>query len=178
MQGPTHLVSGILIQKAMKKIRPHFLKYLLIASLAIVSHGILDKLGRFTYHPPSPLVNDWFWVSYHLFIALLTIFIFVGYWKKYKFGLIFSVFPDFDWVIIYSLKFFSLKISFWQEPILHKFFCGFIDLLPPFRFLDTLPNLNLERKGAVLEFILFTILIISIYLIKERISLRTKKSGS
>lgn len=82
MQGPTHLITGVLIQKAVRKVHPLPLQYFLVVFLAIVSHGILDRLARFTYHPPIPLTGDWFWISYHLIIAFLTIFIFVKYLGK------------------------------------------------------------------------------------------------
>lgn len=133
--------------------------------LILLSRGILDKLARFTYHPPFPLIKDWFWVSYHLIITFLAIFILFKYWKRYKLGLIFSVLPDFDWVMIYLPKIFSFQIPFWQEPILHKFLVDFLDLWPPFRFLNTLPDWNLKIKGAMLELVLSIILMIFIRLL-------------
>jgi hypothetical protein len=84
MQAPTHLAMGILIQKALRKVQPLTLQYFLIAFLAVMSHGILDKLTRFTYHPPTSLFDDWFWISYHLVLTPLTIFIFVKYWRKHN----------------------------------------------------------------------------------------------
>jgi hypothetical protein len=92
MQAPTHLVMGILIQKVLRKIRPLNLQYFLIAFLAIMSHGVLDKIAKFTYHPSSPLFGDWFWVLYHLILTFLTILIFIRCWKKYKIGLFFPSF--------------------------------------------------------------------------------------
>lgn len=165
MQAPTHLVTGVLIQKALKKkqVQPLPLQYFLIALLAVISHGILDRLARFTYHPPMPLTGDWFWVSYHAVVAVLTIFIFVKYWKRYKLGLIFSVLPDFDWVVIHSSSLFSFQIPFWKEPILHKFLFKFLDFLPPFSFLNTLPDWTLERKAVILEIALFTTLFIILH---------------
>ena len=162
MQAPTHLVTGALIQKAIekKKVQPFPLRYVLVASLAVISHGILDRLARFTYHPPIPLIGDWFWISYHSIVAFLTVFIFVKYWKRYKLGLIFSILPDFDWVVVYSSSLFSFQIPFWKEPILHKFLFKFLDFLPPFSFLDTLPDWTLERKAVILEIALFTALFI------------------
>lgn len=168
MQGFTHLVTGILIQKSMMKVQPPFLRYFLIAFLAIMSHGILDKLARFTYHPPDPLIEDWFWISYHLIVVFLTVFIFVKYWKKYRLGMTFSILPDFDWVVIHLSNFLSFSVPFWKEEILHKFFFSFLDFLPPFSFLDTLPSLNLERIGVVPEIVLFIILLFIFYIIDKK----------
>lgn len=167
MQGPTHLVMGVLIQKVLRKVQPLSLQYFLIAFLTVISHGILDRLTRFTYHPPTPLFGDWLWVFYHLVLTFLTIFIFIKYWKKYKVGLIFSVLPDFDWVVLHASNFFSFRIPFWGEQILHKFFFSFLDLLPPFSFLHTLPDWSLEIEGVTLEFAVLLTLVIFIYSIKE-----------
>lgn len=156
MQGPTHLVTGILIQKIFKKI-PKFLYYPLVIILALFFHGILDKLARFTYHPSTPLADDWFWVSYHLVIAYLTIFIFIKYWPKYKLSLALSILPDLDWVLVYASNFFGYGI-FWKEPILHRSLIGFLDSLPPFSFLNSLPDWSLVREGAIVEFTCLIIL--------------------
>ena len=178
MQAPTHLVTGILIQKAMRNVQPISLQYFLVAFLAVISHGILDRLARFTYHPPMPLTGDLFWISYHSIIAFLTIFIIVKYWKEYKLGLIFSVLPDFDWVVIHSTNFFSLPIPFWKEPILHKFFFSFFDSLPPFGFLNTLPDWGLERTGIIVELALFITSIIFIHImVRDKANTEEEKAG-
>jgi hypothetical protein len=168
MQGPTHLVTGILIQKGIRKIHPYSFQYCLLVALTIISHGILDKLARFTYHPPDPLIDDWFWISYHLLIAFLVIFIIIKYWKRYKLGIIFSIFPDFDWIVIHLSNFLSPPDPFGGKPILHKFFFGFLDFLPPFSLLDTLPNLCLERISVVPEIALFIILASILYIMDRR----------
>jgi len=168
MQGPTHFAAGILVQKAMRKVRPDPLRYSLVAFLAFLSHGLLDKLARCTYHPGKPLVQDWFWNSYHILIAVLTLLILVTYWRRYKLGLIFSVLPDLDWAVIHCCNFFSIQIPFWKEPILHKFVFNLLYLLfPPLKFLDSLPNWGLVRKAAIIECGLFAVLFVFIYLMGE-----------
>lgn len=176
MQAPTHFVAGVLIQKALKqrKVQPFPLQYFLIAFLAVISHAILDRLARLTYHPPMPLTGDWFWISYHSVVAFVSVFIFVKYWEKYKLGLISSVLPDLDWVVIYSSRLFSFQIPFWKEPILHGILFSFLDLLPPFGFLSALPDWRLEKKGVILELALFVILI-TVYVMTEGKVKWTKK---
>ncbi|MBS7617876.1 hypothetical protein KEJ25_04620 [Candidatus Bathyarchaeota archaeon] len=51
---------GVFIQKILRKVEPVSLRYFLVAFLASISHGILDRLARFTYHPPTPLFEDLF----------------------------------------------------------------------------------------------------------------------
>jgi len=61
--------------------------------MAALSHGVLDKLGRFAYRPPGILLEDAFWVSYHSFIVLPTALILYKTWGRYKIGLIFQCSP-------------------------------------------------------------------------------------
>jgi len=168
MQAPTHLITGILIQRSFGEIYPLPLRYFLIAFLAIISHGILDKLAKFTYHPPDPLINDRFWISYHLFMIFLTFFIFIKYYKNYKFGMIFSIIPDFDWIVIHSSKLFSFSVPFWKEPILHKILFSFLDSSPLFKFLNTLPNLSLKRIGIIPEIVFLIILLFTVEIMQHR----------
>jgi hypothetical protein len=150
MQGSTHLVMGVFIQKILKGVEPAYLRYFLTALLALISHGVLDKFARFTYHPPNPLFGDPFWTVYHLIIVLLSIFIIIKCWGKYKIGMIFSILPDLDWVIIRTISFFSLQNIFQYEPILHNTF-NLLDFIPPFKYLNSLPDLSLRWEGAFLE---------------------------
>lgn len=162
MQLPTHLLIGVLIQKGFMKIRPLPLKYFLIAFIAVLSHGILDAIAKLTYHPPNALFNDWFWISYHLMLVLLIFFIFFKFWRNYKFGMIFSAFPDFDWIVLYFSKLFSLKIPFWEKPILHEFLFNSINSFTLFNFASWIPDLSHQRKGIIFELALLALIIIII----------------
>jgi hypothetical protein len=166
MQGPTHLVTGILIQKSLERIRPTPLQYLAVAALGVLSHGILDHLARATYHPPAPLTQDWFWVISHLTIGILTLCVIVRYWRGYKFGMFCSILPDLDWVVRPVANFFSM--GFGQRSPLHTLLNRFIDLLVPPKIWDVLPNWNLARKGLVVEVVLFAILLACIYALGKR----------
>jgi hypothetical protein len=167
MQAPTHLLTGILIQKAFKRVRPAVVRHFIIALLAFLSHGILDSLVRFTYHPPEPIANA-FWISYHLIMFFLTVYIFLKYWRKYKLGLVFSILPDFDWVVLYSSKFLSIQIPFWTKPIFHKISFDFLGSLPQLSFLSSLPNWSLDEKAAILEMVPLLILITYFYINEGR----------
>jgi len=158
MQAPTHLVTGMLVQKALKRVRRPVARHSAIALLAFFSHGILDSLAKFTYHPPEPIANA-FWISFHLIMFFLTVYILLKYWKDFKLGLVFSILPDFDWVVLYSSKLLSIQIPFWTEPILHKISLGFLGSLPQLSFLNSLPNWRLDERAAILEMIPLLILI-------------------
>ena len=165
MQGPTHPVTGILIQKSLKKVRPMPLQYSGVVVLAVLSHGILDKLAKATYHPTAPLAHDWFWVISHLIIGALTVYIFVRFWRDYKFSMVCSILPDLDWVLRPVVKLFSAGDG--EKPFLHTLVLRFIDIFVPPEIWNVLPDWNLARKGLLVEAILFAILLTCIQALKK-----------
>lgn len=168
MQGPTHFCAGVLIQDAMGNVRPDPLRHFLVGSLSFLSHGVLDRLAKCTYHPPAPLPHDLFWVSYHIIIAFLTVGVFVAFWRQYKLGLIFSVLPDLDWVVIHGSKLLSVRIPFWEEPLLHKLLSRFLDLFCPLKALDALPDWTTKNEAALLEMGLLVALMALIYVLQKK----------
>lgn len=161
---------GVLIQKALSKVEPVSLRYFLTALLALISHGFLDRLARFTYHPPTPLFEDPFWIAYHLIIVFISVFIVIRYWKTYKIGMGFSILLDLDWVSMYVSGLF-FQTNFWSRPILHDLF-NFLDFLPPFESFNSLPDLSLKWEGSILE---FGLLLMIVFLV--RVTGRNMKSS-
>ena len=176
MQGPTHLVTGILIQKSLRKVQPLPLQYSAVVALAVLSHGVLDRLARATYHPPAPLANDWFWAVSHLIIGVLTVCIVVRSWRDYKLSMVCSILPDLDWVLRPVVKLFSVEAG--ETHPLHTLVLRFMDLFVPPTFWDALPNWNLERKGLIVEVILFAMLLTCIHGLGERESSESHGHGS
>ena len=74
--------SGIIIQYLVfnyLKIFPIWALIIITIVFGFLSHAILDPLAaKFTYHPPEANWHDIFWVSYHLGIYILTIFLFTS----------------------------------------------------------------------------------------------------
>ena len=165
MQPPTHLASGILIQRSLEKIQPKLLRYTCLALLCLLAHWFLDKLARYTYHPSQPLIDDWFWILYHIIVTFLTVYIFVTYWRKYKAGLLFSLLPDLDWIILYPLRWIFPQNPYLNDSVLHRTVFIFFDRLPLFKLMSFIPNRTLGRAGALWEFILLGILFL---LLKRR----------
>jgi len=158
MQAPTHLATGILIEKAMEKVEPACFRKSSVAFLAALSHAILDVLSDLTYHPPEPILVDSFWFSYHLVLSLLTICIFIRYWGKYRLGILCSILPDFDWLVVHLTRAFKLEVTFCKEPVLHRFLLGFVRRFTPFRLPKSLPNWRLNKKTVLMEFALWALL--------------------
>jgi len=166
MQGPTHLMTGILIQKSLQKVRPLPLQYGAVTTLAVLSHGILDRLARATYHPPSPLVHDGFWLTSHIGIGVVTAYIVIRFWRDYKLSMLCSVLPDLDWIFRPLLKFFSVGSG--GKSYLHSLLSRFIDVFIPHRIWNVLPNWNLERKGLFVELALIAVLLVGIRALGRR----------
>jgi len=53
--------------------------------------------------------------------------------------------------LIFSPSFLSFPTPFYSEPYLHMFLFGFLDYLPPFSLMGTLPALTSERLAVLTE---------------------------
>ena len=97
MQEPTHILTGILIQMSASAIlKPRGLELGVTATLAFLSHGLLDELARVTYHPADANFHSPFWLAYHSVVAVATIAFLIWWWKKFKWGIAFAALPDLD----------------------------------------------------------------------------------
>jgi hypothetical protein len=73
MQTPTHILAGVLIQKAFDWKQHRRLALGLTAVCAFLSHGVLDKLANLTYHRAHPDFHSQIWVGYHVAVVLVSV---------------------------------------------------------------------------------------------------------
>jgi hypothetical protein len=173
MQEPTHILTGVIIQKSFEGSRHPKLALGLTAAIAFLSHGFLDKLANLTYHPANPEFDNPVWVGYHLFIVVATITFLVIWWKKFKWGILFACLPDADWIFIHGReafnKIFRTHSDFYHRPFIHNFDGYIWEHIPPFSFvtpyLDALPNLRHNPLACVFEFLLVAFLLLVLKLI-------------
>ncbi|MHA1821948.1 MAG: hypothetical protein ACTSU2_09175 [Promethearchaeota archaeon] len=154
MQAPTHFLVGIFIYKLWLLIIPNKNSLLFIIPMLIFvffSHYLVDAFAYLTYHVPDARPQDKFWLSYHIFIYSMTLFMVIFFWRPYWPALIASIFIDIiDWGI--------LRPILHHKPVIHPSIDKFRKKCFPF-----LPNL-LEKKWTVInEFVIWTILIILIF---------------
>lgn len=169
MQAPTHILTGVAIQRAFSKMRNRTLAFILMAVCAFLSHGLLDKLARMTYHPPKADFNDWIWVTYHSFVLLATIYFLIIFWRKYKWGILFAILPDFDWVFIHGQTWTGINIPFYKQPLIHPIVHAFWDfVIPP---LNELPDCRFNYYTALAE--VFVVIMFYIYLRKKEVLKRS-----
>jgi len=158
MQAPTHILAGVLIQKAFDRIHHRRLALGLTAVCAFLSHGLLDKLATLTYHRANPDFHSPIWVGYHAALVLVTILFLYWWWKPFKWGIIFASLPDLDWVFIHAQEIFHFRIPFYRHPHLHHLLGRIFDDLPPFTLLNRLPNYRNNPWAILPEMALVAVL--------------------
>lgn len=152
MQLPTHFVAGVLIDKIVRRSRlPAPASLAATAAGCYLSHGVLDKMARATYHPPDPL-DDPFWKGYHhRFLPAFTWLVALWFGPRHWFAMLCSALPDLDWVVRGLSRRFGWQIEGWDTPILNEGLHAALDQVPVVNQLNRLPDLRYERKGALVE---------------------------
>ena len=167
MQTPTHIVAGVIIQKAFEG-KNRALSLTVIAVVAFLSHGFLDKLAQITFHPPNPDFHSVFWVSYHLTLLATTIIFLCIWWRRYKWGIIFANLPDVDWIFIHGQEIFHFQIPFYRQPHMHHLLGYIYEKIPPFSwvtvYLDRLPNERHNPWACLWEVLIVAFLVLVIRL--------------
>lgn len=181
MQEPTHILTGVIIQKSFGGIRPRGLALGLTATVAFLSHGFLDELARITFHPADPDFHSPFWVGYHAAVLMTSILFLFLWWKKYKWGIAFAALPDVDWIFIHGQGIFHIQIPFYRQPHLHDLLHLIYHRIPPFSWLTSivnrLPNARHNPWACLWEVLLVAMLLLTLRLMTmaERPSVRPAK---
>lgn len=168
MQGPTHVIAGVLVQKSFDGIKNQWVRVPLIAITGLFFHCVFDRIARLTYHPPDPDFKSVFWVSYHLVVLIGFIVSLYYFWKPYKLGIIFSILPDFDWVIKHGSSALDIQSSY-PNGFIHNCIHWFVDRIPPFSFLQYLPDYTHLPYGIALEVGLIVVMLLVINRLNRRL---------
>jgi hypothetical protein len=158
MQAPTHILAGVLIQKACSCRRHNRLALGPTALVAFLSHGFLDRLANLTYHRANPDFHSPIWVGYHATLLLVTILFLYWWWKPFRWGIVFACLPDLDWIFIHGQELLRFQIAFYREPLLHNLLGYVFDHLPGFGWLRHLPNYRSNPWAIVPEAVVITVL--------------------
>lgn len=162
MQEPTHILTGVLIQRSLQPMRPHWLRLGLTAVCAFLSHGLLDRLANATYHPPSAKLHDSFWIIFHSGVLILTLYFLVLFWSRYKWGIFFACLPDLDWVFIHGQEILHIHSSFYRTPVMHNLLHKVFDDMWPFSHLRV-PNHRQNPWACLWEVALVLLMLAAIY---------------
>jgi hypothetical protein len=160
MQAPTHILAGMIIKRAFDWKHFRFFSILFTIFTALLVNGIFDKLGRVAYDPAHVDFTDPFWLLFHILVWLLSLVMLYMYWGEYKLGIIFSLLPDIDWLVIGTANFFGKEVVFYKQPWIHMGINYFIDNVMPFCYLSQLPDHSENPLACVWEILLFALLVL------------------
>lgn len=168
MQGPTHIAVGVTLEKLFKPIKNKALRVVLLAIVALLLHSVFDRIARLTYHPPNANMDDKFWLYWHLFVYSLFLISVIYFLPKYPVGVGFSILPDLDWVFIHGASAMGIQDPWYDKPYIHTGIHYIIDHLPPFMWLQYLPNLTAEKWTIVNEIGLVIVLVLFVRWLNKR----------
>ena len=151
MQTPTHIVIGALIQKTVERHVPPWMVPWVSAPLALLSHGVLDKLARFTYHPPKADWRDPFWCAFHAVVLVGSVLLFRRYGRRFKWGVGFAVTQDIEWVLAHGARAIRPGADLFGEYSPHRIVSDALDRVPGVRALERLPRWTQVKGAALLE---------------------------
>jgi hypothetical protein len=151
MQTPTHILVGALIQQAVEKRLPRRLVPWASAPLALLSHGLLDKLARFTYHPPEAQWRDPFWCAFHAAVLAGSVALFRRYGQRYGWGVGFAVGQDLEWVASHGVRAIRPGTDLFGEASPHRVVSRALDRAPGVRALERLPRWTRRKEAALFE---------------------------
>ena len=151
MQTPTHILIGAAIQKAVERRLPGPLVPWVTAPLALLSHGVLDKLARFTYHPPQPQWRDPFWVAFHAAVLAGSVGLLRRYGHRYKWGVRFATAQDLEWVAAHLARTLRPGTDLFGDASPHRVVSQALDRVPGVRALEQLPRWTHRKEAALLE---------------------------
>ena len=160
MQAPTHILAGIILKRTFDWKYFRGVGVALTVFFALLMHGIFDKLGRSTYHPVGMDFTDPFWLIYNVLMVLTSLVMLYMFWREYWVGILFSLLPDIDWVILHTADAFGKQIIFYKTPLIHDVLFYFIDNVIPFSYLKDLPDFRIYPWACVFEGLLFGVLLV------------------
>ncbi len=158
MQGPTHILTGVIIYRLFKWRNYSVIGLVITFILCFLLHGFFDKLAIVTYHPPTADFNDPFWLVYHIITWLASIVLIYVFWQDYKWGIVFSLLPDLDWVFINGQNLLHITIPFYRKPWMHEALNYIFDNTVPFNYLNYLPDNRLNPWACIWELLIIACL--------------------
>ncbi|HYF64419.1 MAG TPA: hypothetical protein VD886_16465, partial [Herpetosiphonaceae bacterium] len=126
-------------------------RYGAIVAAGAISHVLLDRVARLTYHPPDPLPRDWFWLGYHALTLGAAVHLVRTRWPEHKAGILAAALPDFDWVLIWAGRLRPGGRRPEPPARLHQGVLRLAEAVPGVRSLARLPNWTRRRRGSMLE---------------------------
>jgi hypothetical protein len=167
VEGFTHILAAGIIAKLASVYWapwPWFLLLVVAFGLGLLSHAIIDPLGRITYHPPDvPRRNERgarFWLPFHMFmfsaVAVASIWLILAFgsqWWLFLMAGIGAMLPDavdLGYRSFIKLRGKTPKGTTWStstEMTFHKYICWPLEQVTD----RILPDLAHDPRGGVVE---------------------------
>jgi len=121
---------------------------------AFISHIFVDAIAVITYHTPDPHKEDKFWLIWHYFIYMVSLFSIVIFFIPYWLGMLFANVMDlWDWFILRPIQ---KKVknkdpeSKWGDKY---YFHRIVDWVRD-KLFYWLPKRNYKKSGIIIEILL------------------------
>lgn len=151
MQAPTHILIGAWIQASVERFVPQRWVPWVAAPLAALSHGMLDKLARFTYHPPKAQWRDPFWCAYHAAALVGSVVLFQRYGRRYRWGVRLAVAQDLEWAAAHAARTLKPGSDLFGGASPHRLVSKALDRVPGMCALERLPRWTHRKEAALIE---------------------------
>ncbi|MFN8323228.1 MAG: hypothetical protein U0T74_11275 [Chitinophagales bacterium] len=168
MQAPIHLLSGVIINRFFKWTHYRALSMAIMFFTAILLHAIFDKLAVLTYQPALPDFSNPLWVIYHIVQWLLAVTFLYIWWGDYKWGILFSLIPDLDWIVLFPQNVTDTQLIFYHEPLMHNGLNYFMDHVYPFCYMNNLIDCRANPLAVLTEVGILAVLLLLIHIIHSR----------
>jgi hypothetical protein len=142
------------------------------APLALLSHGVLDKLARLTYHPPEARWRDPFWRGFHAAVLVGSLVLLRRFGRRYRWGVAFAVAQDLEWIAAHAARAIRPDTDLFGESSPHRIVSHALDRVPGVRALERLPRWTHKREAALVEVALIGLALWRLWA-GERIAART-----
>jgi hypothetical protein len=160
MQPPIHILSGMIIKRMFDWRSFRFFSVLFIIITALLFHGILDKIGKACYSPDTVDFTDPLWLVFHIISWLVSLVMLYMFWPEYWLGIVFSLLPYLDWIVIHTAGAFGQEVIFYNKPWIHIGINYVIDHTVPLCYLNLLPDQHLNPLACVWEVLAFGLLVL------------------
>lgn len=168
MQAPTHLLTGVLLQRLLRSHDFVWPANMLIAVSGFLSHGLLDKLAISTYQPSEAAISDGFWLGFHIITFLTSVVVIYVYGAEFKWGMSMALLPDIDWIFVHGQNLTGLETGFYHTPFIHESLNTLFDNIPGIYLFNFLPDWRQVYAACIPEILLCLLIIAFIRLHQNR----------
>ena len=157
MHAPTHILAGVIIYRLFKWRNYKPVGLFLTFLCCLFTRAFFDSLSLSVYQPGSDF-SDPLGLIYHIVLWLASIVLLYIFWRDYKWGIIFMLIPDIDWVVLGIQHLFNFDIPFYNMPWIHFTYTYLLYLIPPFNYMDMLPDNRSNPLAFLWELALIAVL--------------------